>query len=150
MSYAPKGSAPSGCDPGWVSWAEQETVSRLEDQLTSMRLQRELRRAAEPPPAPAEPDGRISEPSVVSEGGSVTAMNAPPGPGDPGWHAWAEAQTVLRLRRPKAPQSPPVAERPPPPPPARDPLRVETSSLRVLRIHHENLETVRLSEKESV
>lgn len=150
MSYAPKGSAPSGCDPGWVSWAEQETVSRLEDQLTSMRLQRELRRAAEPPPATDEPDAAISEPPPASEGGNVSAMNAPPVPSDPAWHAWAEAQTVLRLRRPKTPQSPPVAEQPPPPPPARDPLRVETPSPRVLRIHHENLETVRLSEKESV
>lgn len=152
MSYAPKGNAPSDRDPGWVRWAETETVSRLQDQLTSMRVQRELRRAAEPPHAPEEPQAPASMPPERSDGSNVAAMNAAPLPGDPAWHAWAEAQTVLRLRRPRtAPQSAPMEERPPPPPPTRDPLRVEVSSApRAIRIHHENLKTVRLSEKESV
>ena len=150
MSYAPKGNAPSECDPGWVRWAEGETVSRLQDQLTALRVQRELRRAAEPA---AEPEPETSPPAPPSGSGNVTAMNAPPAPGDPAWQAWAEAQTVLRLRHPRSEADLPVpaVELPPPAPPSWDPLRVEGRPPRTIRIHHDNLEIVRLSEsKESV
>lgn len=148
MSYAPKGNAPSDCDPGWVRWAEGETVSRLRDQLTSLRVQRELRRAAGPEPAGDAYEPEPAPPASAPVGSSLSAMNAPPAPGDPGWHEWAEAQTVLRLRRPKAP---PVPDVPVAPAPSDDPIRIEAALPRVIRIHHDNLETVRLSEsKESV
>ena len=156
MSYAPKGVAPSECDPGWVRWAEGETVSRLQDQLTSLRVQRELRRAAAPDPDAALLEPESSPPADTSGSGNVAAMNAPPAPGDPAWHAWAEAQTVLRLRRPRSETDLPAAVAlpdpvPPPAPPRWDPLRVEGRPPRTIRIHHDNLETVRLSEsKESV
>ena len=155
MSYAPKGSAPSECDPGWVRWAEGETVSRLQDQMTELRLRRELRRAAEPESTVDEPEPAPPPPAPTA-GGNVAAMNAPPAPGDPAWHAWAEAQTILRLRRPKSardllPDPPLQASAPPPIPPLRDPLRVDGRPPRTIRIHLDNLETVRLGEsKENV
>ncbi|HJR45568.1 MAG TPA: hypothetical protein VJ927_08170 [Actinomycetota bacterium] len=160
MSYVSNDSNSSECDPRWVEWAERETINRLRDQLTELRVKRELRRVAEQQEAEVEdalvaPDEPTSPEPVVRQ--SLSAMNAPPDPEDPAWQAWAETQTVLRLRRQKEMRATASAPSAPPPDPApaigptteaervpetRSELRFEVESRPTIRIHHDNLRTV--------
>ena len=166
MSYAGV-----GCDPGWVAWAEQETVARLRDQLSDRRVRRELGRIAQarsddgPQPsaaarleapvarsAPVEPRGPEPTPDTALDHPlhtHVTAFSEPPAREEAAWHDWAEAQTILRLQQrptrrrvlPRQPQPQPEPE-PGSVPDLRIEVTLDAAPRRTVRVHHENLKAV--------
>lgn len=152
------------CDPGWIEWAERETIARLKDQLSDRRAKRELRRVSqmgteETGPAASKTLEEIGRPlQTVSPAVSsseetppslpdhplhthVSAFSEPPDRHGATWHDWAEAQTVLRLQQPRkrrrkpAPQPEPVSD-------LRIEVDLEAPPARTVRVHHENLKAV--------
>lgn len=69
----------------------------------------------------------------------------PTGPKDEGWFEWAEAETVRRLRRQLAERRairvplPPAPERLALEPEPQAEIKLDSDTLRVVRIHQENL-----------
>lgn len=158
-------------DPGWVVWAEQETIERLRGQLSDRRAERELRRAtgAEPgeagrpepsvgvgaaaslqaAPLDLQASGVLSQLPDHPDRSQVSALSEPPDRNDPAWHVWAEAQTILRLQQPHEHRadSLPLRAEPQPEPEPTPGLRIEVRlegdrPTRTVRVHHENLRAV--------